>query len=90
MNLNEMINNELLKIHQLYMNDLNNNPDIDNVIDTIQSQIYTINNIRSQLIKSLEKLKNIKQSTCSHTFIHDNINYEPMQIVCTKCNKLFY
>jgi hypothetical protein len=97
MNLDKMIDNELNNVHQLtynlYMTETNiqsSNTYIESVIEYMENQLKNINNIKYQLIESLDKLKKQKQLICQHDIITDNLNYEPMQIICTKCNKIFY
>jgi formylmethanofuran dehydrogenase subunit E len=87
------LNNIYKLTENLYINNLNNlnnnNKDIDVYINYIQTQIYNVNYLKSQLTESFNKLNKIKQENCQHQYKHDNINYEPMQIVCINCNKLF-
>ena len=89
----KQINDIYKLIHNLYINKLNDddnndNLNIDNIIDFIQTKIYNVNHLQSQLNETLESLKKVKQDNCLHHFIYDNINYEPMRIVCNKCNKI--
>ena len=93
MSINEQLLEELNNIYQLtynlYINKLNvNDTDIDVNIDYIQTQIYNVNKLKHNLDESLYKLNKIKQIHCKHQYKYDNINYEPMQLVCIKCNKI--
>jgi len=92
--INEQIINELKKIYQLtynlYMIKLNDNEiNTSNSINFIQSLIYNVNYLKNQLNESMNKLNKIKQDNCNHKYKYDNINYEPMQLICINCNKIF-
>ena len=94
MSFNEQIIKEINNIHQLTQNlDINKLNDdkinIDHIINSVQLQIYNVNNLKCKLNESLQNLKKIKQLKCDHQYEYDNVNYDSMQLVCINCNKLF-
>ena len=105
MNFKEVVNDELAKISRLInqlddnmMNPSNtdnhnenaNDFNINNICTSIKKTIYKVNHLKIQLEDSLHYINQTNQLYCSHNYQFDNKNYEPMQLVCTKCHHIYH